>query len=105
MRDLTLLALVGIVDPPRKEARDAIAQCKEAGIRVRMITGDHVTTASAIGAQLGIEGEALTGAEFAALSDDELDARLDGSAWSPASRPRTRSVSSNASSARATSWR
>jgi P-type Ca2+ transporter type 2C len=78
VRDLTLLALVGIVDPPRAEARDAIAECKDAGIRVRMITGDHVTTASAIGAQLGIEGEALTGAEFAALGDDELDARVEG---------------------------
>jgi len=77
VRDLTLLALVGIVDPPRKEARDAIARCKEAGIRVRMITGDHATTAAAIGAQLGIEGEALTGAEFAALSDAELEDRLD----------------------------
>jgi Ca2+-transporting ATPase len=77
VRELTLLALVGIVDPPRKEARDAIARCKEAGIRVRMITGDHVTTAAAIGAQLGIEGEALSGAEFAALSDDELVERLD----------------------------
>jgi Ca2+-transporting ATPase len=74
---LTLLALVGIVDPPRKEARDAIARCAEAGIRVRMITGDHVTTAAAIGAQLGIEGEALNGAEFAALDDDELERRLD----------------------------
>ena len=78
VRDLTLLALVGIVDPPRKEARDAIARCKEAGIRVRMITGDHVTTAAAIGTQLGIEGEALTGAEFAALSDAELEHRLGG---------------------------
>jgi Ca2+-transporting ATPase len=77
VRDLTLLALIGIVDPPRKEARDAIAQCRDAGIRVRMITGDHVTTAAAIGSQLGIEGEALTGAEFAALSDAELDQRLD----------------------------
>ena len=77
VRDLTLLALVGIVDPPRKEARDAIARCKEAGIRVRMITGDHVTTAAAIGAELGIDGEALTGAEFAALSDEEIQARLE----------------------------
>jgi Ca2+-transporting ATPase len=75
--DLTLLALVGIVDPPRKEARDAIARCKNAGIRVRMITGDHATTAAAIGSYLGIEGEAMTGAEFAALSDHELDARVD----------------------------
>ena len=76
-RDSTLLALVGIVDPPRKEAKDAIAHCKEAGIRARMITGDHATTAAAIAAQLGIEGRALTGAEFAALSDAELDEQLD----------------------------
>jgi Ca2+-transporting ATPase len=77
VHDLTLLALVAIVDPPRKEARDAIARCKEAGIRVRMITGDHVTTAAAIGGQLGIEGEALSGTEFAALGDAELEDRLD----------------------------
>ena len=70
--DLTLLAMVGIVDPPRAEARDAIAECKSAGIRVRMITGDHVTTAAAIGAELGIEGRAITGVEFAAMSDEEL---------------------------------
>jgi Ca2+-transporting ATPase len=76
--DLELLALVGIVDPPRKEAKDAIALCKEAGIRVRMITGDHATTAAAIAGQLGIEGEALTGAEFAALSDDQLRNEVDG---------------------------
>jgi Ca2+-transporting ATPase len=72
VEDLTLLAMVGIVDPPRAEARDAIAQCKSAGIRVRMITGDHATTAGAIGAELGIEGKAITGAEFAAMSDEEL---------------------------------
>jgi P-type Ca2+ transporter type 2C len=77
VQDLTLLALVGIVDPPRKEARDAIALCKAAGIQVRMITGDHATTAAAIGSQLGIEGRALTGTEFAALSDDELEAQVD----------------------------
>jgi P-type Ca2+ transporter type 2C len=73
VQGLTMLALVGIVDPPRKEARDAIARCKEAGIRARMITGDHATTAAAIAAQLGIEGRALTGAEFAALSDEGLE--------------------------------
>jgi P-type Ca2+ transporter type 2C len=76
VQDVTLLALVGIVDPPRKEARDAIALCKEAGIQVRMITGDHATTAAAIGNQLGIEGRALTGTEFAALTDEELDAQV-----------------------------
>ncbi len=75
--DLELLALIGIVDPPRKEARDAIALCKDAGIRVRMITGDHATTAAAIAGQLGIEGRALTGAEFAALPDDELRVQVD----------------------------
>jgi Ca2+-transporting ATPase len=74
--DLTLLAMVGIVDPPRTEAKDAIAECKRAGIRVRMITGDHVTTAAAIGAELGLEGRALTGAEFSAIPDDELKRQL-----------------------------
>jgi Ca2+-transporting ATPase len=72
VNDLTLLAMVGIVDPPRPEAKAAIAQCKSAGIQVRMITGDHAVTAAAIGHELGIEGEALTGAQFAARSDEEL---------------------------------
>jgi Ca2+-transporting ATPase len=74
---LTLLALVGIVDPPRREARDAIARCQDAGIRVRMITGDHATTAAAIATQLGIEGRALSGIEFAALSDADLEHQVD----------------------------
>jgi P-type Ca2+ transporter type 2C len=78
VQGLTLLALVAIVDPPRKEAADAIARCKEAGIRARMITGDHATTAAAIAAQLGIEGRALTGTEFAAMTDAELDEQVDG---------------------------
>ena len=77
VNDLQLVALVGIVDPPRKEAKVAIGLCHDAGIRIRMITGDHATTAAAIAAQLGIEGEAITGAEFAAMSDAELDRRLD----------------------------
>ena len=72
VKDLTLLAMVGIVDPPRPEAKTAIAECKSAGIRVRMITGDHATTAGAIGGELGIEGRAITGAQFAAMSDEEL---------------------------------
>jgi Ca2+-transporting ATPase len=72
VQDLTLLAMVGIVDPPRPEAKAAIAECKSAGIRVRMITGDHATTAAAIGKELGLEGRALTGAEFAAIPDDDL---------------------------------
>jgi Ca2+-transporting ATPase len=76
VQDLEFMALIGIVDPPRKEARDAIALCKDAGIRVRMITGDHATTAAAIAGQLGIEGKAMTGAEFAAMPDEQLLAQL-----------------------------
>ena len=72
MQDLTLLAMVGIVDPPRPEARDAITQCHRAGIQVRMITGDHAVTAAAIGKELGITGKALTGAQFKAMSDEQL---------------------------------
>jgi P-type Ca2+ transporter type 2C len=75
--DLSLLAIVGIVDPPRAEARDAIAKAKAAGIRVRMITGDHAITAEAIARQLGIEGKAITGAEFSAMPDEEADRRID----------------------------
>ncbi|HKO86486.1 MAG TPA: HAD-IC family P-type ATPase, partial [Actinomycetota bacterium] len=76
VQDLTLLAMVGIVDPPRAEAKAAIAECRRAGIRVRMITGDHATTAAAIATELGIQGRAITGAEFAAMSDDELLTQL-----------------------------
>ena len=69
--DLELLALVGIVDPPRPTAKAAIATARKAGIKVRMITGDHAVTAAAIARQLGIYGTAVTGAEFGAMSDDE----------------------------------
>ena len=65
---LTVLALVGIVDPPRPAAKAAIATAHAAGIQVRMITGDHAVTAAAIARELGIEGRAITGAEFAAMS-------------------------------------
>jgi Ca2+-transporting ATPase len=74
---LNLVAFVGIVDPPRREARDAIARCKDAGIRVRMITGDHAVTAAAIAGNLGIEGRAITGTQFAAMSDPELDRQIE----------------------------
>ncbi|MBA2956534.1 HAD-IC family P-type ATPase [Nocardioides sp. MAH-18] len=77
VQELTLLAMVGIVDPPRPEAKAAIAECREAGIRVRMITGDHATTAAAIAGELGIEGRALTGTEFAAMSDEQLIDEID----------------------------
>jgi Ca2+-transporting ATPase len=74
---VVLLALVGIVDPPRPEARTAVAQCRAAGIRVRMITGDHVVTAGAIAGELGIPGEAVTGADLDLLDDDDLADRLE----------------------------
>ena len=77
VQDLTLLAMVGIVDPPRPEAKAAIAECRRAGIRVRMITGDHAATAAAIATELGIEGRAVTGAEFAAMSDEQLRGQID----------------------------
>jgi P-type Ca2+ transporter type 2C len=75
---LTLLAIVGIVDPPRPAAKAAIAEAKGAGIQVRMITGDHAVTAEAIAHELGIEGRAITGAEFRAMSDDEAMRQIDG---------------------------
>jgi P-type Ca2+ transporter type 2C len=77
VQGLTLLAMVGIVDPPRAEAKAAIAECRDAGIRVRMITGDHATTAAAIAGELGIEGRAVTGTEFAAMSDETLKREID----------------------------
>ena len=77
MSNLTLLALAGIVDPPRPEARTAIAEAHDAGIQVRMITGDHAVTAAAIAKDLGIRGEAITGAEWGDYSDDEALRRID----------------------------
>jgi Ca2+-transporting ATPase len=80
--DLTLLALVGIVDPPRPEVAAAIAEARTAGIRVKMITGDHPSTAASIGNELGLAGPgepvvAITGRELDGLSDQELHDRVD----------------------------
>jgi len=77
MQDLTLLALVGIVDPPRPTAKTAIATAREAGIQVRMITGDHAVTASAIARELGIPGRAISGADFAAMDDAQAEEQID----------------------------
>ena len=74
---LELLSLVGIVDPPRPTARASIETATAAGIRVRMITGDHAVTAGAIARELGIEGTVMTGAEFAAMDDDAVLAGID----------------------------
>ena len=70
----TLLAVLGLTDPPREEAIRAVAACRAAGIRVKMITGDHVATAQAIGSQLGLDDsvQAMTGAEIEALDDVRL---------------------------------
>ncbi|WP_296665949.1 cation-transporting P-type ATPase [Demequina sp.] len=74
---LAFVAVVGIVDPLRPEAKVAVDEAHAAGIDVRMITGDHVVTAAAIGRELDLPGEGMSGADFAALTDDEVDARLD----------------------------
>ena len=77
--DLTLLGLVGLIDPPRPEAVRAIADCRAAGIDVKMITGDHASTAAAIARELGFEkssAEALTGSAIDAMDDDALRAAL-----------------------------
>jgi Ca2+-transporting ATPase len=75
--ELQLTSLVGMVDPPRDESRDAVASAQAANIRVRMVTGDDVTTGAAIAKQVGIGGEAILGADFAALSESERLARID----------------------------
>lgn len=76
---LTLVALAGMIDPPRQEAKEAIADCKRAGIKVMMITGDQKATAVAIADELGIPpGEAATGLELGRMSDEELSARIEG---------------------------
>ncbi|KAF0222025.1 MAG: Ca2+-transporting [Rhodospirillaceae bacterium] len=76
-RALTLTALVGLMDPPRPAARDAIAACRAAGIDVKMITGDHRITAAAIGRLLGLDGEVVTGADLDRMDDIQLADRVE----------------------------
>jgi Ca2+-transporting ATPase len=78
--NLTFVGLVGLLDPPRPEARDAIALCRRAGIAVKMITGDHAATATAIAARLGLGGATITGAELDRLGDEELAALVEETA-------------------------
>jgi magnesium-transporting ATPase (P-type) len=75
---LVLIGLVGLIDPPRLEASAAVAECRRAGIRVKMITGDHKGTAAAIGRQIGLEnpGGVLSGADLESMSDAELAAAV-----------------------------
>lgn len=77
---LTFMGLVGMIDPPRPEAKEAVSVCRKAGIKPVMITGDHVVTASAIARELGIleEGDrAITGTELDAMTDSELDTQVE----------------------------
>ena len=77
---LNFMGLVGMIDPPRPEAKEAVAICRKAGIKPVMITGDHVVTASAIAKELGIllDGDlAITGAELDNMSDSELDSKVE----------------------------
>ena len=77
--DLVFLGLAGMIDPIRPEVKDAIAECKTAGIRAVMITGDHRDTAVAIARQLGIlehDDQAITGAQLNQMSDEELDRNI-----------------------------
>ena len=75
---LVITSLVAMVDPARDESKAAVEDAQQAHIRVRMVTGDDVVTGAAIARQLGIEGEAILGAEFAALDEEERLARIDG---------------------------
>lgn len=80
VQDLTLHALVGIIDPPRAEAKEAIATCHAAGIQVKMITGDHRVTAAAIARELGLKGESHEGRELDGLNQSEIAALVEKSA-------------------------
>lgn len=79
-KDLHFMGLVGMIDPPRPEAKEAVRICRKAGIKPVMITGDHIITASAIARELGIlvDGDlAITGAQLDAMTDSELDAKVE----------------------------
>ncbi len=77
---LTFVGLAGMIDPPRPEVADSVAECKRAGIRVIMATGDHLLTGQAIAREIGIleeDGKSLQGSDVEELSDDELDAAME----------------------------
>ena len=78
--ELIFLGLVGMIDPPRPEAKTAVKLCRKAGIKPVMITGDHVVTASAIASQLGIlepQDKAITGAALDAMTDSQLEQEIE----------------------------
>ncbi|MFD8236663.1 cation-translocating P-type ATPase [Streptomyces sp. NPDC059696] len=74
---LTLVSIAGIADPPRPQARDAIALCRSAGVAVKMITGDHGDTAAAVARELDIGGEVVTGADLDAMTERQLAERVE----------------------------
>ena len=88
--DLELTSLVAMVDPPRDESKAAVPDAQNAHIRVRMVTGDDVTTGAAIAKQLGIPGTAMLGTDFAALASRNGWPASTTSAWSAGSHPSTR---------------
>lgn len=75
--DLIFIGLQGMIDPPRKEVRGAISLCKQAGIKVLMITGDSKLTATAIAHEIGLNGESIDSVELNSMSDEELDKLID----------------------------
>ncbi len=75
--DLIFVGLQGMIDPPRKEVKEAVQKCKDAGIKVVMITGDHVETAKAIAEELEFEGEALSGSELESMNVKALEERVE----------------------------
>lgn len=76
-REWTFLGMVGLMDPPRQEAKSAIEKCRKAGIDVKMITGDHKTTAAAIARELGLKGEVLTGSDLDEMEASQLSMRTE----------------------------
>jgi P-type Ca2+ transporter type 2C len=78
IKELSFVGLIGLQDPPRIEATQAIAECQQAGIAVKMITGDHQTTASAIASELGLHGRALSGADLDRMDAVQLAQTIDG---------------------------
>ena len=90
--ELVFVGLVGMIDPPREEARVAVGRCREAGIRPVMITGDHPATALAVAGELGMVGpedRAVSGAELESMTDDQLAEQVEQIPSMPACPPNT----------------